>query len=199
MRKFLLVLIFLCSLASTVYAHPGRTDSNGGHNSSDGYHYHHGYSAHDHKDMDGDGDLDCPYDFKDNVDSSDSSGSGIDHDTNDNATTEYSIGLSEETQKRLDALKKQGLDNSLSPSAPTPSYGENNSSTNTNKTSSASNDEASVKDILIDSVVLVFLVLVVLGWFASFFSKKIGTFIVGCACMVFLILMLIYPLTFLLE
>lgn len=199
MRKFLIVLIFLCSLASTVYAHPGRTDSNGGHHDGDGYHYHHGYSAHDHKDMDCDGDLDCPYDFKDNVDRPESSSAGIDSDTNNNDRSEYSIGVSEETKKRWEANKKQYLDGMLSPSEPASTYDDSNSSTNTNKTSSASNDEASVRDILLDSVVLVFSVLVVLGWFASFFSKKIGIFIVGCACMIFLILMLIYPLTFLLE
>lgn len=56
----------------TVFAHPGRTDSAGGHtNRSTGeYHYHHGYSEHDHYDMDGDGDLDCPYDFDDKTGSS---------------------------------------------------------------------------------------------------------------------------------
>lgn len=43
------------------FAHPGRTDSSGGHyNRSTGeYHYHHGYSAHDH--VDGV----CPYDNDD--------------------------------------------------------------------------------------------------------------------------------------
>ena len=70
MKKTLLVIsiIILSALLSiSVNAHPGRTDSSGGHtNHSTGeYHYHHGYSAHEHYDMDGDGDLDCPYDFKD--------------------------------------------------------------------------------------------------------------------------------------
>lgn len=67
------VLIFACSL--TVYAHPGGTDSKGGHtNHSTGkYHYHHGYSAHSHSDMDGDGDLDCPYNFVDKTQSTTSS------------------------------------------------------------------------------------------------------------------------------
>lgn len=59
-------------LVVTVFAHPGRTDSKGGHtNHSTGeYHYHHGYSAHDHYDMDGDGNVDCPYDFDDKTDHS---------------------------------------------------------------------------------------------------------------------------------
>lgn len=60
-------IIILYSVTFEVKAHPGRTDSNGGHtNRSTGeYHYHHGYSAHDHYDMDGDGDVDCPYNFDD--------------------------------------------------------------------------------------------------------------------------------------
>lgn len=46
---------FLCS------AHPGRTDSDGGHydRSTGKYHYHHGYPAHQHTNGE------CPYDFKD--------------------------------------------------------------------------------------------------------------------------------------
>lgn len=47
----------------TVTAHPGGTDSSGGHtdSSTGDYHYHHGYPAHSHKDTDGDGNLECPY------------------------------------------------------------------------------------------------------------------------------------------
>ena len=65
------VLLFLAMmLPLTVSAHPGRTDSAGGHTdrSTGEYHYHHGYSAHQHYDMDGDGIVDCPYDFKDKSD-----------------------------------------------------------------------------------------------------------------------------------
>lgn len=71
MRKritLILVLLFAMSLfVVAVFAHPGDTDSNGGHvdRSTGEYHYHHGYSAHSHYDIDGDGDIDCPYDFKD--------------------------------------------------------------------------------------------------------------------------------------
>lgn len=70
MRHLLSVaLILLCFsfLSVIAYAHPGGTDSSGGHyNRSTGeYHYHHGHSAHDHYDMDGDGVIDCPYDFED--------------------------------------------------------------------------------------------------------------------------------------
>lgn len=65
-----LFAIILCYALLSIFpistsAHPGRTDSSGGHtnNSTGEYHYHHGYSEHDHYDMDGDGDADCPYDF----------------------------------------------------------------------------------------------------------------------------------------
>lgn len=47
-----LVCTLLCCLLLplTVFAHPGRTDSQGGHydHQNGGYHYHHGYPAHDH-------------------------------------------------------------------------------------------------------------------------------------------------------
>lgn len=72
---FLLVLVLLMPLCITAKAHPGKTDSNGGHRdrSTGEYHYHHGYSAHDHYDMDGDGIIDCPYDFVDKTRNSNSS------------------------------------------------------------------------------------------------------------------------------
>ncbi len=67
MRRFLLSIILICVLILPVSAHPGDTDSSGGHYDHEAgeYHYHHGYPAHDHYDMDGDGDADCPYDFDD--------------------------------------------------------------------------------------------------------------------------------------
>lgn len=62
----------------TASAHPGKTDSNGGHtdHSTGEYHYHHGYPAHSHYDIDGDGDIDCPYDFDDKTDRSSSKNGG---------------------------------------------------------------------------------------------------------------------------
>lgn len=69
----LLIAIILCLCLSVVAsAHPGRTDSNGGHtdHSTGEYHYHHGYSAHQHYDKDGDGVLECPYSFDDKTNSS---------------------------------------------------------------------------------------------------------------------------------
>lgn len=65
---FLFLLIATCALLLfTASAHPGRTDSNGGHTdqSTGEYHYHHGYPAHKHTDLDGDGKPDCPYNFDD--------------------------------------------------------------------------------------------------------------------------------------
>lgn len=75
MTRFLSLLLALFFLITPVFAHSGRTDSNGGHydRSTGEYHYHHGYSAHQHYDMDGDGIPDCPYNFKDTT--SHSSGS----------------------------------------------------------------------------------------------------------------------------
>ncbi len=72
--KLLLVFAICLSLSVVVFAHSGRTDSNGGHtdHGSEQYHYHHGYPAHQHSDLDGDGILDCPYLFKDKTESSES-------------------------------------------------------------------------------------------------------------------------------
>lgn len=70
MRKLILILAFLI-LAAPASAHPGKTDSSGGHyNRSTGeYHYHHGYSAHQHTNGE------CPYDFDDKTGSSSGSSS----------------------------------------------------------------------------------------------------------------------------
>lgn len=72
LRYIALLLSLLPLLAIPVSAHPGKTDSSGGHtnHSTGDYHYHHGYEAHEHYDKDGDGDLDCPYDFDDKTDHS---------------------------------------------------------------------------------------------------------------------------------
>lgn len=67
--------VFICALfftvafiGSIVYAHPGGTDSNGGHydRSTGEYHYHHGYPAHQHTNGE------CPYDFDDITNESES-------------------------------------------------------------------------------------------------------------------------------
>ena len=67
MRRFvaLFVLVILLCVVPVSYAHPGRTDSKGGHidHSTGEYHYHHGYPAHSH-------DNGCPYEHKDKTGSS---------------------------------------------------------------------------------------------------------------------------------
>lgn len=75
---FFAVLLFIILSAVTVYAHPGKTDSNGGHTdrSTGEYHYHHGYPAHNHSDLDGDGVKEyCPYDHDDATDHKNMEGS----------------------------------------------------------------------------------------------------------------------------
>ena len=101
MKKcFLIICIaIICSLLFAIFAsaHPGKTDSYGGHydHSTGGYHYHHGYSAHNHYDIDGDGDIDCPYKFKDNTNHSNSSNNN--YSNTDNKTEANSEPLSKLT------------------------------------------------------------------------------------------------------
>lgn len=60
MKRLFAFFFALAVLSSSAFAHPGRTDSNGGHNvSGGGYHYHHGYPAHQHTNGI------CPYDYDD--------------------------------------------------------------------------------------------------------------------------------------
>lgn len=60
MKRLSVWVLAFCLLAGSAYAHPGGTDSSGGHyNRSTGeYHYHHGYPEHDHP-----GGI-CPYKAK---------------------------------------------------------------------------------------------------------------------------------------
>lgn len=73
MRRYAaLCVLLLLFTVFTAHAHPGGTDSQGGHTdrSTGEYHYHHGYSAHQHENGE------CPYDFDDKTgESSGSSGS----------------------------------------------------------------------------------------------------------------------------
>ena len=59
MTRLLTVMLCIVALSITAFAHPGRTDSDGGHNDNinGGYHYHHGYGEHQHY-----ADGSCPYD-----------------------------------------------------------------------------------------------------------------------------------------
>lgn len=67
MKKSIIAITLALLLAVSAAAHPGATDSRGGHtdHSTGEYHYHHGYPAHQHYDMNGDGRADCPYKFDD--------------------------------------------------------------------------------------------------------------------------------------
>lgn len=60
-RQSLVVLIIVAVILLSVvsFAHPGRTDSKGGHHDGISYHYHHGYPPHQHTNG-----L-CPYNFDD--------------------------------------------------------------------------------------------------------------------------------------
>lgn len=68
----LLAVAILFSVCLPVSAHPGRTDSQGGHydRSTGEYHFHHGYPAHQHTDGV------CPYDFDDKTGESSGEGTG---------------------------------------------------------------------------------------------------------------------------
>ena len=79
-----LAIIFVFSFSLTSTAHPGSTDSYGGHydRSTGGYHYHHGYPAHSHSNG-------CPYNYDDktNHDPSSSQSNG-----NNNSDDKLTIG-----------------------------------------------------------------------------------------------------------
>lgn len=61
MKRIVLLFLLFFSFVFSASAHPGNTDSKGGHydRSTGVYHYHHGYSAHFHTNGV------CPYDFDD--------------------------------------------------------------------------------------------------------------------------------------
>ena len=87
----LIVCLILPTFVLVAQAHPGRTDSSGGHTdiSTGEYHYHHGYSAHDHYDMDGDGVIDCPYNFNDLTGNSSGTSSSRSKNINGNSYYDY--------------------------------------------------------------------------------------------------------------
>lgn len=71
------IVIIILGSCVAVFAHPGKTDSNGGHfdRSTGEYHYHHGYPAHQHKNGT------CPYDFDNNEKSTESHNYGYDYES----------------------------------------------------------------------------------------------------------------------
>ena len=90
----LCIIIFLISQVQ-IFAHSGRTDSNGKHyDSSTGeYHFHHGYAAHQHTDLNDDGIPDCPYDFDDKTGESSGSSSSSSQVSQDERT-DSAVGAS---------------------------------------------------------------------------------------------------------
>ena len=154
MKKILLVIFIialLVPLSLCVTAHPGKTDSNGGHtdHATGEYHYHHGYSAHDHYDMDGDGVKDCPYEFRDNTDHS--SGS------EDSNSIDFDIDVSNLPTINFD-------DYTLPPIDVPPSPTEKQTNTPTNKNTNG--DESNMGEIII--VIGFFIGLNVLSYFIAY-------------------------------
>lgn len=95
MKRILLLIISICmalAVTGSAFAHPGRTDSQGGHTdrSTGEYHYHHGYPAHQHEDRDGNGIKEyCPYNFNDKTGAN--SGTSSSRTTVTPATTPASV------------------------------------------------------------------------------------------------------------
>ena len=99
MKKLIALFLLVCFLFPTiVFAHPGGTDSKGGHyNRSTGeYHYHHGHSAHQHTNGI------CPYNFDDTTEyKSSESNNSKNHSSNaekENKTTD-SDNIKDDPQK----------------------------------------------------------------------------------------------------
>lgn len=97
MKKLIAAVLVLLLLTTTVYAHSGRTDANGGHKDPSNvsglgpYHYHHGYGPHLHPNGV------CPYDSP----STAASSSGVSRPSGATAPS---------TAKKTDAQKAAFLD-----------------------------------------------------------------------------------------
>lgn len=124
MKKNLIIfcIVTMCVLLFSIFAtaHPGKTDSNGGHiNHSTGeYHYHHGYPAHSHYDMDEDGIRDCPYDLDDKTNHNSSSGNSSNSSDQNNKTsnsTSISESNTQKTKKTITFGKVVGIIISIIP------------------------------------------------------------------------------------
>ena len=102
MKKISLIMILtiLCFTFSTVaFAHPGNTDSNGGHYGPDGYHYHHGYPTHQHENGE------CPYDFDDKTGwNSGSSSSGSSHTSKTTSSNSVNTNTEAKNQSQFDFI-----------------------------------------------------------------------------------------------
>ena len=83
LKRVISTIFALMVVSCFAFAHPGRTDADGGHfDRSDGsYHYHHGYPAHDH--IDGV----CPYNFDDRTGWNSGSSSSSSHAKSSSASS----------------------------------------------------------------------------------------------------------------
>lgn len=99
-----LTLLYVFPLL-TVSAHPGRTDTQGGHTDTDtgDYHYHHGWPAHYHYDMNDDGIIDCPYEF---IDAEDDNYS---QPTDQSSSSSWASGSDGRSHITIDRLKRTYL------------------------------------------------------------------------------------------
>lgn len=98
LKKILIFIAVLTLLCANVYAHSGRTDGAGGHNSPSGYHYHHGYSAHQHPDGI------CPYDDRY------SNYAIIEKEKEDDNSPTYSVGIDGEITKHGTSVEEEEED-----------------------------------------------------------------------------------------
>lgn len=138
-KIFMLIMIIILLISPIVYAHPGKTDSNGGHfNHSTGeYHYHHGYPAHQHPNGV------CPYLNGDMLETNNNIFNGTDEDIR----------------------RKQELYNRIMSSEPDNSVKVNKSESNAdNENESIKNDDeylrGKVKEWIYNNLVIVFWVII---------------------------------------
>lgn len=96
--KPLIAIALSLGLSVIAFAHPGRTDANGGHtdHSTGEYHYHHGEPAHQHTDTNGDGILECPYRINGSLDTP-------------KKDTHSSTVRDDDSTKKSDSSKKKGI------------------------------------------------------------------------------------------
>ncbi len=96
--SLLLISTILCLFSISVYAHPGKTDSYGGHHnhSTGSHHYHHGYPAHQHTNGV------CPYEFDDQTNHNSGSGGNVEkNESTNNPPSTSTNNSSNKTRKWL--------------------------------------------------------------------------------------------------
>lgn len=174
----LVALLLLISLPVISNAHPGRTDSKGGHtdHSTGEYHYHHGYSEHDHTDTNGDGILECPYDNKDKT-STNSSNNSSNNSYNKNSGN-YSSNNNNSNKNNTYTTK--------------PPTGSTTKDTN-NKKEETKKDSSDILGCLVIASIGSFIITIILGRIISeLVSEKSGCFVVITIFVVVFILIYIW-------